>query len=117
MLRRPRERQRRPAALRTVRLRLAPKLTREETRKLEARAVADLRPVPNYVAYLIAQDLKGKRHRGRPSSAKPGDERIGYELVVPITIPARRELEERARKELRSLSSYVAKLIVEELSK
>ncbi len=58
----------------------------------------------------------GKRRSGRPTSAKPGDDRIGYELVVPITIPDRRELEERARKELRSLSSYVAKLIVEDLA-
>ncbi len=81
------------------------------------RAAADLRPVANYVAYLVAQDLRGKRRRGRPTSAKPGDERIGYELVVPITIPDRRELEERARQELRSLSGYVAKLIVEDLSK
>ena len=39
------------------------------------------------------------------TSAKPGDKRIGYELVVPITIPDRRALEERARKEMRSLSS------------
>ena len=53
----------------------------------------------------------------RPSSAKPGDNRIGYELVVPITIPDRRELEERARKEMRSLSSYVAKLIVQKLDR
>ena len=44
--------------MRTVRLRLAPKLTREEARKLEARAAADLRPVANYVAYLIVQDLR-----------------------------------------------------------
>ncbi len=95
---------------------MAPKLTREETRKLEARAAADLRPVANYVAYLIAQDLSGKRRAGRPTSAKPGDKRTGYELIVPITIPDRRELEERARKELRSLSGYVAKLIVEDVA-
>jgi hypothetical protein len=63
----------------------APLLTREEARKLELR------------------------------SAKPGDNRIGYELVVPITIPDRRELEARARQQLRSLSSYVAKLIVDDL--
>ncbi len=50
-------------------------------------------------------------------TAGAGDKRIGYELVVPITIPDRRALEERARKELRSLSSYVAKLIVEELGR
>ena len=67
-----RRRQRDPSALKTVRLGLAPKLTREETRKLEARAAADLRPVANYVAYLIAQDLRGKRRSRRPSSAKPG---------------------------------------------
>ncbi len=78
---------------------------------------SELRPVANYVAYLIAQDLQGKRRSGRPTMAKPGDKRIGYELVVPITIPDRRELEERARKELRSLSGYVAKLIVEDLTR
>ena len=111
-----RSRQRDPSALKTTRLRLAPQLTREEVRKLEARAAADLRPVANYVAYLIAQDLKRKRSRNRPTSARPGDKRIGYELVVPITISDRRELEERARKELRSLSGYVAKLIVEDLA-
>ncbi len=44
--------------MRTVRLRLAPKLTREEARKLEARAAVDLRPVANYVSYPIVQDLR-----------------------------------------------------------
>ena len=92
-----RRRQRDRSSLKTVRLRLAPKLTREEVRKLEERAAADLRPVANYVAYLIAQDLRGKRRAGRRTSAKPGDDRSGYELVVPITIPDRRELEEGAR--------------------
>ncbi len=55
-----RRRQRDPAALKTVRLRLAPQLTREEARKLEAQAASDLRPDANYVAYLIAQDLRGR---------------------------------------------------------
>ncbi len=112
-----RRRQRDPSALRTTRLRLAPQLTREEARKLEARAAADVRPVANYVAYLVAQDLRGKRRRVRPTSAKPGAERTGYELVVPITGPDRRALEKRARQELRSLSSYVARLIVENVAK
>ena len=111
--RRPRD----PSALKTVRLRLAPKLTREEARKLEQRAAADLRPVANYVTYVIAQDLRGKRRSSRSTSAKPGDERVGYELVVPITIPDRRELEERAQKEMRSLSGFVARLIVEEVGR
>ena len=110
-----RKRQRDPSALKTVRLGFAPQLTREEARKLELRGAADLRPVANYVAHLIAQDLRRKPRAGRPTSAKPGDKRIGYELRVPITIPDRRELKERARQQLRSLSSYVAKLIVEDL--
>ena len=112
-----RRRQRDPSALKTTRLRLAPQLTHEEARKLEARAAADLRPVANYVAYLIAQDRKGKRRSNRRTSAKPGDERTGYELVVPITSSDRRALEKRARQELRSLSGYVAKLILEDLAK
>ena len=110
-------RQRDPTALKTTRLRLAPQLTRDEAKKLESRAAADLRPVANYVAFLIGQDLQGKRRSNRRTSAKPGDKRVGYNLVVPITIPDKRELEERARKELRSLSGYVARLIVEDLAK
>ena len=112
-----RSRQRDPSRLKTTRLRLEPKLTRKELRKLEERAAADLRPVANYVAYLIAQDLQGKRRPNRPTSAKPGEKRTGYNLVVPITIPDRRELKERAEKELRSLSGYAARLIVEELGR
>ena len=100
-----------------MRLRLEPRLTREEARKLEERAAADLRPVANYVNYLIGQDLKGKRRANRPTSAKPGDKRVGYNLAVPITIPDRRALEERARTELRSLPSYVANLLVEDPAK
>ncbi len=111
-----RRRQRDPSALKTTRLRLEPRLTREEIRKLQKRAAADLRSVANYVTYLITQDLQGKRRSKRPTSAKPGDKRVGYNLVVPITIPDRRELEERARKELRSLSGYVARVIVEDLT-
>ena len=57
-----------------------------------------------------------KRRSSRRTSAKPGDNRTGYELVLPITTPDRRELEERARKELQSLSGYVAKLIVENVA-
>ncbi len=112
-----RRRQRDSSALKTTRLRLAPQLTRDEVRKLEARAAADLRSVANFVAYLVVQDLSGKRKARRPTSAKPGDKRTGYGLVLPITIPDRRKLEERARKELRSLSGYVARLIVEDLAK
>ncbi len=112
-----RTRHRDRAALKTTRLRVEPRLTPAEARGLEARAAADFRSVGNYVAWLIAQDLSAKRKTQRQTKAKPGDEREGYSINAPITIPDRRELEERARKELRSLSGYVARLIVENLSK
>ncbi len=102
---------------RVARFTVSPYLTRTEARELKARAEADLRPVANYVSYLMHEDLRGKRRSNRRTTAKPGDKRLGYELVVPITIPDRRELEERARKELRSLSGYVAKLILVDLAK
>ncbi len=56
-----RRRQRDPSALKTVRMRVQPRLTREEARELEARAAADFRSVGNYVAWLIAQHLGAKR--------------------------------------------------------
>ncbi len=56
-----RRRQRHPSALKTVRLRVEPRLTREEARELEAQAPADFRSVGNYVAWLIAQNLSAKR--------------------------------------------------------
>ncbi len=107
-----RRRQRDPTALKTTRLRVQPRLTPAEARGLEARAAADLRSVGNYVAWLIAQDLSAKRKARRQTKAKPSDKRVGYSINAPITIPDRRELEERARKELRSLPGYVTKWIV-----
>ncbi len=112
-----RTRHRDRAALKTTRLRVEPRLTPAEARGLEARAAADFRSVGNYVAWLIAQDLSAKRKARRQTKVKPSDKRVGYSINAPITIPDRRELEERARKELRSLSGYVARLIVEDLSK
>ena len=112
-----RRRHRNPSALKTTRLRVQPRLTPAEARGLEARAAADFRSVGNYVAWLIAHDLSAKRKTQRQTKAKPGDEREGYSINAPITIPDRRELEQRARKELRSLSGYVAKLIVEEVGR
>ena len=111
-----RRRQRDPSALKTVRLRVEPRLTQAEARELEAQAAADFRSVGNYVAWLIAQNQRAKRQARSRTKAKPGDKRVGYSINVPITIPDRRELEERARAELRSLSGYVARLIVEDLS-
>ena len=70
----------------------------------------------NYVAWAIQQDLstKGKRKRVALDS-DPSRERMAYEVNLTLTIPERRELEKRAAAERRSLSSYVARLVVVEL--
>jgi hypothetical protein len=47
----------------------------------------------------------------------PSRERMAYDLNLTLTIPERRELEKRAGAELRSLSGYVARLVVGALGK
>ena len=69
-------RRRATTGMKAPRVRLAPLLTKREVGRLEARAAADLRSTGNYVAYLIAQDLREKpRKRRRLTSAKVLEER------------------------------------------
>ena len=95
------------------RLRVAPQLTRGEIRELKLRASADGRSIAEYVAVLIIEDLKkGKpvlrtSHRGRKPEA--------YEINLPIALLSRSKLEARAKAEMRSLSGYVARLIVKDV--
>ena len=95
------------------RLKVAPQLTRAEIRELKQRAAADGRSVAEYVAVLLIEDLrKGKpvlrtSHRGRKPEA--------YEINLPIGMLSRAKLEARAKAEVRSLSGYVARLIVKDL--
>ena len=51
--------------------------------------MADLRPVPDYVACLVAQDLRGKRRPRRPTSPKPGDNRwlAARDTMMPMFEP------------------------------
>ena len=46
-----------------------------------------------------------------------GDKRQAYDVAVPLTIPERRLLEERAKKEMQSVSNYVTKLVLNDLVK
>ena len=102
-----------------VRLRVAPQLTEREVRGLVARAAADMRSVGSYVALLLLADLRRRGSgRGRSTaSVSRGDKRSGYEIAVPLTAEQRRKVEARAREELRSVSSYVALLIVAALGR
>ncbi len=89
-------------------------LTRDEVRELKQRAAADGRSIAQYVAVLLIEDLrKGKpvirtSHRGRKPEA--------YEVNLPIGPLSRSKLEVRAKAEVRSLSGYVARVIVKDLS-
>ncbi len=98
-----------------VRLRVDPQLTRGEVRKLQARAAADMRSVGSTVALLLIEDLRHRGSgRGRPAGGVSlGDKRHAYEIGVPLTAEQKkRKVEHRAREEVRSVSSYVALLIV-----
>ncbi len=99
---------------RMVRLRLCPQLTEREVRQLRARAEADMRSVGSYVALLLIADLKRRRpgRKGRAGSVPLGDKRSAYEVAVPLTPEQKRKVEAQARDEVRSVSSYVALLIV-----
>ena len=102
-----------------VRLRLCPQLTRGEVRELQARAAADMRSVGRTVALLLIEDFR-RRGPGRERSAggvSRGDKRRAYEVAVPLTPGQKRKVEARARDELRSVSSYVALVIVAALGR
>ena len=100
-----------------MRIHTTPKLTRSEFEKLQARAAAEMRSVANYVAFLVVQPLKGQGRRMlRPLPAtRLGDERVSCEIAVPLTPDQKAELEAKAQKQMRSVSSYVALVIAENL--
>ncbi len=75
-----------------------------------------MRSVGGYVAWLLIKDLRRESGRSRRGSGVSlGAKRSGYEIAVPLTPEQRRKVEARAREELRSVSSYVALLIVADL--
>jgi len=77
-----------------------------------------MRSIGNYVAFLVIQDLRDQRRssgrRGRVPS--PSDRRAAYAIRVMLTVDQKVLLEAKANDQLRSVSSYVAKLIVEDLA-
>ncbi len=60
--------------------------------------------------------LRAHRTRRRSSAAaKPGERRVTYDVAVQITAAEKQQLGARARAEMRSVSNYVAKLVIEDL--
>jgi len=72
--------------------------------------------VANYVGWVISQDLARKHPpRLRARSTNPSVQRTDYDVGVQLTVAERGELKRRAEAERRSVSNYVARLVVEEL--
>ncbi len=101
--------------MKKVRVRLSLLLSRSEIKELEAQAARDLRPIGQYIAVLILQPSRSARRGG--TSARAGDKRNAYEVAVPLTILERRQLDENAKKERRSVSNFVTKLVLSDLAK
>ena len=75
-----------------------------------------MRSVANYVAFLVVQHLRSGRRKLPPLLAsRSGDVRIAYDIAVPLTREQRAELNTKAQKQMRSVSSYVALVIAENL--
>jgi hypothetical protein len=63
-----------------VRLRVAPQLTRAETRQFRERAAADMRSIGSYVAKLIIERWRREYNTFRPHSS------LGYRPPAPETV-------------------------------
>ena len=59
----------------------------------------------------------GKPTKCGGTGASSGDNRMAYDVAVPLTIPERRQLDEKANKERRSVSNFVTKLVLSDLAK
>jgi hypothetical protein len=94
-------------------------LTRAELRRLEATAAESVRSIGSLLSYLVMQELE--RPRRRTGSAVLGassrDRREPYSVRFVIPKAMRRRLESAARAELRSVSGYVGRVLVEALAR
>ena len=95
-------------------------LTRAEIQKLKDRAASDFRAVAAYATWLVAQHLDGpirRRPAGSVPGAEPGDRRIRLRITLVMSAEMRDQLQGRADGEMRSVSNYVGRVIVETLAR
>jgi hypothetical protein len=90
-------------------------LTAREGRELKSRAAVDLSTISNYVSHLVAEDLRQKGRRRPVAGANPAEKRRLYSIALYLTAGERKRLEAAAEAERRSVSAYVARVILAEL--
>jgi hypothetical protein len=68
------------------------------------------------VSFLVMEDLKRKGRRQPLAKTKAGEKRRPYAIALYLTATERKQLEGAAKAERRSLSGYVARVIVSGLA-
>src|SRR5262245_54683722 len=108
----------RPLRAAHARVGVAVALTPTAGRQLKQQAAADGRSVASCTAWLIAQDLDRPSRRPRASvRTKSSNQLVRLRIALVLPIPRRNRLRRKAAAQMRSVSGYVGRVIVEALSR
>ncbi|MDB4433105.1 hypothetical protein N9166_00065 [bacterium] len=108
-----------PPRVERVRLGLELMLTPSEVEQLKATAAADMRSISAYIGFLVSEDLRRRQGGRRPLSRATwrGKDRADYTIKVSLTPDQKEQLQVRASEQVRSVSNYVTRLILDYLQR